>query len=352
MRLPADICDRLRVHYEGRSVCVTGGAGFIGGHLCDALLSLGATITVLDDLSNSTIDHLTSLIELEPDRVRFVHGSILDDDAVADAVEDARTVFHLAAMGSVPRSIEEPQRAWSVNATGTVRVLEAARRAWSRPGPRLTSQSGAPERVVFAASSSAYGDDPSLPKREDQPPRPVSPYAATKLAGEHALTAWARSYGISTVSLRYFNIFGPRQSADSAYAAVIAAFAKRLLEGKRPIIFGDGLQSRDFTSVTNAVLATLQAGAAPTPLAGEVMNIGTGGSTTLIELARVMAERCDAPHLTPEFRPARPGDVPHSLADISRAQEMIGYRPVASLEVGLDETLAWHRRGMAAANPR
>jgi nucleoside-diphosphate-sugar epimerase len=351
MRFPADIFERLRTHYEGRAVCVTGGAGFIGGHLCDALLSLGASITVLDDLSNANLDHLTGLIELEPDRVRFVHGSVLDDDAVADAIEESRTVFHLAAIGSVPRSIAEPQRTWSVNATGTVRVLEAARRAWDAPGPRLVSGGSAPERVVFAASSSAYGDDPSLPKREDYPPRPLSPYAASKLAGEHALSAWSSAYGLSTVSLRYFNIFGPRQSADSAYAAVIAAFARRLLEGKRPIIFGDGRQSRDFTSVTNAVLATLLAGAAPTRLAGDVINVGAGRSTTLLELARIMADRCSIAHLEPEFRPGRAGDVPHSLADLSRAQELLGYRPVATLEDGLEETLAWHRRGMAAARP-
>src|SRR5690606_27009597 len=218
MRFRAEIVDRLRRHYEGRAVCVTGGAGFIGGHLVDALLSLGSRIAVLDDLSNSTLAHLASLIELEPDRVRFVHGSVLDDDAVADAVEGAGTIFHLAAVGSVPLSVAQPQRSWSVNATGTVRVLEAARRNWPRPTGR--------ERVVFAASSSAYGDDPALPKVETQIPRPLSPYAASKLAGEHALTAWSRSYGISTASLRYFNIFGPRQSADSAYAAVIAAFAK------------------------------------------------------------------------------------------------------------------------------
>src|SRR5262245_13062255 len=211
MKFPAGTVERLRRHYEGRPVCVTGGAGFIGGHLVDALLSLGAAITVIDDLSNSTLAHLAGLIELEPERVRFVHGSILDDDAMADAAQGSRTVFHLAAVGSVPLSVAQPQRSWSVNATGTIRVLEAARKAWGR------STRG--ERVVFAASSSAYGDDPTLPKIETQTPRALSPYAASKLAGEHALAAWSHSYGISTASLRYFNIFGPRQSADSAYAA-------------------------------------------------------------------------------------------------------------------------------------
>ncbi len=344
MRFPADIVEKLRRHYEGRPVCVTGGAGFIGGHLIDALLSVGARIAVIDDLSNSTLDHLAGLIELEPERIRFVHGSILDDDAVADALEGARTVFHLAALGSVPRSVEEPQRSWSVNATGTVRVLEGVRKIW--PTPR------AGDRVVFAASSSAYGNDPSLPKVETQPNRPMSPYAASKLAAEAALAAWAHSYGISTVGLRYFNIFGPRQPADSAYAAVIAAFARRLLSGQSPVIFGDGTQSRDFTSVTNAVLATLLAGAADRPLKGEIMNIGTGQRTTLVELARIMAERCGVAHLQPEFAPWRAGDVPHSLADFSKATELIGYRPIASLQDGLEETLAYYRREMAASGKR
>lgn len=328
-------------------MCVTGGAGFIGGHLCDALLSLGASITVLDDLSNSTLDHLSGLIELEPDRVRFIHGSVLDDDAVSEAVRGTGTIFHLAALGSVPKSVAEPQRTWSVNATGTLRVLEAARAAWRDRGPWHADTAGL-RRVILAASSSAYGDDPTLPKVESQPPRPLSPYAASKLAAEHLLSAYAHSYGISTVSLRYFNIFGPRQSADSAYAAVIAAFGRRLLEGQAPIIFGDGQQTRDFTSVTNAVVATLQAGAVEAPLSGEVINIGAGRRTSLIELARIMADRCGVPHLAPEFRPPRAGDVPHSVADITLAGNLLGYRPVATLEEGLEETLAWHRRHLTA----
>jgi nucleoside-diphosphate-sugar epimerase len=203
------------------------------------------------------------------------------------------------------------------------------------------------ERVVFAASSSAYGDDPALPRVETQLPRPLSPYAASKLAGEQAMFAWARSYGMSTVSLRYFNIFGPRQPADSAYAAVIPAFAKRLLAGEPPVIYGDGTQSRDFTSVTNAVLATLLAGAAERALAGEVLNVGTGRRVTLLELASIMAEKCGVPHIGPEFEPARAGDVAHSLADFSRAREVLGYQPVESLEDGLEETLAWLKRSLA-----
>lgn len=331
---------RLRAYYGGRRVSVTGGAGFIGGHLVDALLSLGAVITVIDDLSNSTLAHLSELIELEPDRVRFVHGSVLDDEAIGEAVGKpaAQTVFHLAALGSVPRSMEEPGRTWDVNATGTLRVLQAARAA-------------AAARVVFAASSSAYGDDPALPKVESMTSKPMSPYAASKLAGEHLCATWSRCYGLSTACLRYFNVFGPRQPGDSAYAAVVAAFAKKMLAGERPVIFGDGSASRDFTFVGNAVLATLLAGAADRPLAGEVFNIGTGRRTTVLELAKAVeaaAARGGGPAnaTPPQFGPARAGDVPHSVADISRARQMLGYDVVASLEEGLDETLAWCRQSV------
>ncbi|MBI1190598.1 MAG: SDR family NAD(P)-dependent oxidoreductase [Tepidisphaera sp.] len=334
MRLPADKVTKLRTFYQGRTVCVTGGAGFIGGHLCDALLSMGAEIRVIDDLSNSSLEHLSGLIELEPDRVKFIHASVLDDDALKAAMVGAQTVFHLAALGSVPRSVEEPQRTWSVNATGTLRVLEAARAAKAL-------------RVVFAASSSAYGDQPELPKVESMPVQPLSPYAASKLAGEQLLAVWSKCYGLSTASLRYFNIFGPRQSADSAYAAVVAAFAKALFAGEAPTVFGDGSQSRDFTFVSNAVLATLLAGSAPTRLTGQVMNIGTGRRVTVAELATVMARQAGTPHVHPVMRPARAGDVMHSLADISLAKELIGYEPVATLEDGLAETMEWYKRVFA-----
>jgi nucleoside-diphosphate-sugar epimerase len=283
MKLPADKVSRLRSAYAGKGVCVTGGTGFIGGHLVDALVSLGASVRVIDDLSNSTLEHLAGLIELEPERVRFVHGSVLDDEAVKEAVDGCQCVFHLAAVGSVPKSIEEPQRTWSVNATGTLRVLQAARRAGV-------------QRLVFAASSSAYGDQPTLPKVETMTPQPLSPYAASKLAGESLLSVWAHCYNLSTVSVRYFNVFGPRQSADSAYAAVVAAFAKALLAGEAPTIYGDGTQTRDLTYVSNAVLATLLAGASPARLAGQVVNVGTGRRVSILELATMMAQQCGMPH--------------------------------------------------------
>lgn len=336
MKLPAESVARLRTFYEGREVCVTGGAGFIGGHLVDALLSMGAFVRVIDDLSNSTLEHLAGLIELEPERIRFIHASVLDNTALAAATADVNTIFHLAALGSVPRSVEHPQRYWSVNATGTLRVLEAARAAGAK-------------RVVFAASSSAYGDQPTLPKVETQLPRPLSPYAASKVAGEHLLSVWAQCYGLSTVSLRYFNIFGPRQSADSAYAAVVAAFAKALLNNQSPIIYGDGEQTRDFTAVNNAVLATLLAGASTTPLKGQAINVGTGRRVSVNELADTMAKVCGVPHLRPEYRPARAGDVLHSLADIALARELLGYAPVTTLDEGLSDSVEWFRKAHADA---
>lgn len=336
MKLPADKVAKLRTFYDHRKVCVTGGAGFIGGHLIDTLLGVGASVRVLDDLSNSTLDHLSGLIELEPDRVMFIQGSILDIEALDKAFAGAQTIFHLGALGSVPRSVAEPQRNWSVNATGTLRVLEAARRVKA-------------DRVVFAASSSAYGDLPELPKVETQLPKPMSPYAAAKLAGEQLLATWSRCYGLSTASLRYFNIFGPRQSADSAYAAVIAAFAKALLKGEPPKIYGDGAATRDFTYVSNAVLATLLAGCAPQKLMGEVMNIGTGRRVSILDLATQMAKACGVPHVHPTFAPERAGDVKHSLADIGLARHLIGYEPFASLETGLSETVAWYKQAFATA---
>jgi len=337
MKLPADKVSRLKSFYEERPVCVTGGAGFIGGHLCDALLSLGATIRVIDDLSNSTLDHLSELIELEPDRVRFVHGSILEDKALDEALEGAATVFHLGAMGSVPRSVEAPARTWAVNATGTLRVLESARRAGAA-------------RVVGASSSSIYGNQPELPKRETQLPRPLSPYAASKLALEHLFLSYASCYTLSTVSLRYFNVFGPRQRADSQYAAVVPAFTKRLLAGEPPIIHGDGLQTRDFTFVANAVLATLLAGSTTTPLKGEAVNVASGVQATLLDCALKLATICQAPpHLQPTHAPERAGDVRHSVADISLAKSLLGYEPVCSFEEGLAETVEWSRHEADAA---
>lgn len=341
MKLPADKVHRLRPFYNGRTVCVTGGAGFIGGHLVDALLSLGASIRVLDDLSNSTLEHLAELIELEPERVRFLRGSILDDDALMEALSGASTAFHLGAVCSVQRSVDDPQRSFSVNATGTMRLLQAAKKTNSLAGTGV-------ERVVFASSSSPYGDDPVLPRVETQLPRPLSPYAASKLAAEHLLSVHARCYGMSTISLRLFNVFGPRQPSDSPYSGVIAAFARRLMAGEPPVIFGDGLQTRDFTFVSDAVLAFLLAGANKVPPRGEVVNIGTGRSVTLLELARLMAQAAGAASIHPVLQPERPADVKHSLANIDLARELIGYEPMNSLEAGLVELIEWCKQSVPA----
>ena len=324
--------------FQGRRVLVTGGAGFIGSHLCEALTTLGAEVIAYDDLSGTdgSWDNLESFFT--GTRIR---GTILDADAVAVATDGCQYVFHQAAMGSVPRSVELPRRYHEVNATGTLNVLEAARAAGVR-------------RVLFAASSSAYGDTPTLPKVESMPPLPRSPYAANKVAGEALLRAYAISYGpgnapptgidlrpgLDTFSTRYFNIFGPRQNANSAYAAVIAAFAAALRQGRRPIIYGDGEQSRDFTHVHNAVHANLLAARHEGRLEGEVCNVACGQRVTVNQLARVMADALGSPDLTPEYRPERAGDVKHSLADLSLARETIGYQPIVGFEDGLRATLA------------
>lgn len=346
LRFPAEAVDRLRPWYEGRVVCVTGGAGFIGGHLVDALLALGASVTVVDDLSNSSLAHLSGLIDLDPERVHFIHGSILDDSALDEAMAlqgGARTVFHLAALGSVPRSVKYPERTFEVNAVGTLRVLEAAR-------------SAGVQRIVYASSSSVYGDGSRQPKSETLLPEPASPYGVSKLAGEQLAGTWARTYGLGVVSLRYFNVFGPRQRSDSAYAAVIPLVVKRLLAGERPVIYGDGSQTRDFTFVGNVVLGTLLAGASSRPLGGEVCNVATGARTSILELVERLGALvhegpgggADEP-VKPEFKAARPGEVLHSQADIARAASLLGYEPVIGLDAGLAQTVAWYREIAAGA---
>ncbi len=310
-------------HLRGAAVLVTGGAGFIGSHLSSALLALGADVTVIDDLSGGGDPSAL------PAAVRFVRGSILDQAVLADCTRGRQFVFHQAALGSVPRSIEQPRLYCDVNVTGTVNVLEAARQAGVK-------------RVTFAASSSAYGESPTLPKVERMPPSPLSPYAATKVAGEAMMGAWAASLGVDTVCLRYFNIFGPRQNPDSAYAAVIAAFAKAMLGGNRPIIFGDGEQSRDFTYVDNAVLANLLATRSESPLNGAIVNVACGQRVTVTELAREMAKLLQRPDLTPIYREERAGDVKHSLADLLRAKTVLGYEPIVGFGEGLEATVRWY----------
>jgi UDP-glucose 4-epimerase len=324
------ITDWRRLHgsaFEGHTVLVTGGAGFIGSHLTMALHELGAKVTVLDDLSGGGDPKVL------PTGVEFVLGSILDRELLKKCTQGRGVVFHQAALGSVPRSLREPRKYQEVNSGGTLNVLEAARECGVG-------------RVLFAASSSAYGDAPELPKVETMPVSPRSPYAATKVAGEAMSAAYSAAMGLDTVSLRYFNIFGPRQAADSAYAAVIAAFAKAMLAGKQPTIYGDGEQSRDFTYVDNVVHANLLAARRQRPLDGVAINIACGSRITINELARRMARWLGRDDLTPVHALERAGDVKHSLADLRRAKEVLGYEPIVDFATGLDATMQWYRGAM------
>lgn len=311
--------------FRNKRVLVTGGAGFIGSHLTEALSILGANVLVLDDLSGSDGSNIAHL-----QNVALIRGSILDDAAVTRAVTGTQFVFHLAAMVSVPASVANPQIYHQVNTHGTVHVLDAARRAGVK-------------RVMFSASSSAYGDSEVLPKIESMPPMSMSPYAATKCAGEQYIRAYACSYEMDAVSLRYFNIFGPRQNANSAYAGVIAAFAKMLLNGQHPTITGDGKATRDFTYVHNAVHANLLAARHATRLNGDVFNVATARSCTITELATKMAESLGRPDLSPTYIAPRPGDVKHSLADLTKSRAELEFEPIVHFEEGLDATVKWYR---------
>jgi nucleoside-diphosphate-sugar epimerase len=318
--------------FRGVKVLVTGAAGFIGSHLTEALVWLGARVVALDDLSGGDWANLRGFDA----GVETITASILDTAALDRAAAGCRWVFHLAALGSVPRSIEQPDRYCQVNDLGTINVLQAARRA-------------SVQRVMFSASSSAYGDPPvDGAKVETMPTLPRSPYASTKVAGESALRAWYHSYNLDSVSLRYFNIFGPRQNANSAYAAVIAAFAKAMIAGGPGTIFGDGSQSRDFTFVANAVHANLLAARAAGPLAGQIINVATGRRVSVLHLHDQMAEIFGRPDWKPILKPVRAGDVLHSLADIDKARKLLGYCPLVDFEDGLRRTVDWYRANLPA----
>lgn len=335
MAWPAEHHDRLQRAYHGAQVCVTGGAGFIGSALVEKLLDLGAEAVVIDDLSGSTSARLTSLLEKETrGSARFVYASILEPRALVEATSGVGVVFHLAAVSSPVMAQDEPVRCMEVNALGTARVAEAAR------------QAGA-ERLVYAASASAYGDSAGA-NRETQTPSPISPYGASKLAGEHVITSWARSRGLDGVNLRFFNVFGVGQSPDSEYAAVIPAFARQLKANKPPIIYGDGGQTRDFIHVDDVVRALLLAGANEASLDGATINIGSGRNVSISELAEVMARLCGVDGLRPIHEAARPGDIRESLCDPSLAADLLGFEAVTTLEDGLREVLR-DCRGRSAA---
>jgi nucleoside-diphosphate-sugar epimerase len=304
---------------------VTGGAGFIGSHIAEELVHRGHSVAVLDDLSSgkeANLAHLAGKVELRK-------GSVCDWETVASACRGADYVIHLAARTSVPRSVLEPIETNLVNVDGTLHVLIAARDAKVK-------------RVVFAASSSAYGETPALPKTESMEPAPISPYGVTKLVGELYAQVCGRVYGLENVSLRYFNVFGPRQDPTSQYSGVLSRFITALLDGQQPCVFGDGQQSRDFTYVANVVDATLRACEAP-GASGRVFNVGTGERFTLNETLRLLG-KISGKNAQAKYDPPRTGDILHSQADISLARKILGYQPSVAFAEGLKRTWEWYAR--------
>jgi UDP-glucose 4-epimerase len=303
---------------------VTGGAGFIGSHLAEALIAKGEPVRIAD----SFITGQRRNLEPFDGRIELVEGDLADPAVAARAVAGMDYVLHQAAIPSVPRSVQDPVTSNRANVDATLQVLVAARAA-------------SVKRVVYAASSSAYGDTPTLPKREDMPTNPLSPYALQKLVGEQYMQLFTSLYGLETVSIRYFNVFGPRQDPSSPYSGVIALFVTALLAGKPPTVVGDGKQTRDFTYVANVVDGVLKAAAAP-GASGEVINVATGRQISILELAQTLSHiiGVSAPpvHIDP-----RPGDVRDSLADISKAHRLLGYQPTVSFEDGLRRTVEWYR---------
>jgi len=313
---------------------VTGGAGFIGSHIASALSAAGARVRVLDDLSTG---HRENLEEIGGD-IDFIEGSVADEDVLRKALDGAEVVFHEAAIPSVPRSVEAPRQTHVASVDGTFSLLLAARDNNVR-------------RVVYAASSSAYGDQPTLPKSEQMLPDPLSPYAVAKLVGEYYCQVFTRVYGLETVSLRYFNVFGPRQDPSSQYSGVVSRFISSLLGNEQPVIFGDGEQSRDFTYVDNVVAANLSAANAPRA-AGKVINVANGERITLNELLEELKDLTGKKNVTAEYRDPRVGDVRHSLADNTMARELLGYESKVDLREGLKRTIDWWKTSRFNPQPR
>lgn len=306
-------------------ILVTGGAGFIGSHLAERLISDGRSVRILDDLSTGREENVEGLRLRGNGRLQFLKGDIRDHGTVARAMEGVTEVLHQAALPSVERSVRDPWTSHEVNADGTLRLLEASRL-------------GGVRRFVLAGSSSVYGDQPDLPKREEMPPSPRSPYAMSKLVAEQYVRLYAELYGLPAMTLRYFNVFGPRQDPGSPYAAVIPLFLQAILEQRSPTIFGDGLQTRDFTYIENVVDANMAALRCPAPH-GEAVNIACGGRISLLSLLDLL---CDATghKVKPVFASPRVGDVRDSEADIRRAGELLGYEPRVSIEDGIQRTVA------------
>lgn len=310
---------------------ITGIAGFIGSSIARALLERGERVRGIDNLSTGKQENLR---EIES-RIEFHEADLLDLEAVRIACQGVDCMFHEAAIPSVPKSVKDPLGSNQANVDGTVNALVAARDAGVK-------------RVVYAASSSAYGDTPTLPKHEGMIPNPISPYAVAKLASEYYMTSFYRCYGLETVSLRYFNIFGPRQDPSSPYSGVLAKFTTQMLRGEQPTIFGDGSQSRDFTYIDNAVEANLLAAEAPAAkVAGQVFNVATGTRADLNQTCKLLG-KLTGYRGAPRYAPEREGDIQHSLADISRAERALGYKPSVSFEEGLRRTVEWYKKELLA----
>ncbi|HWZ84718.1 MAG TPA: SDR family oxidoreductase [Thermoanaerobaculia bacterium] len=311
--------------FSGLGVLVTGGAGFIGSNLVDALLERGARVRVLDDLSNGKRENLAHCAS----RIEFLEGDIRDPEVCARACRDVAVVFHQAALGSVPRSMKDPSSSIAVNVGGTANVFAAARDSGVR-------------RVVYASSSSVYGDSTRLPKREGEEGRPLSPYALSKAVDEELAEVFGRCYGLELVGLRYFNVYGPRQDPHGPYAAVVPLFFDACLQGLAPVIFGDGTQSRDFTFVADAVWANLLGAAAPSSACGKAYNVAGGNQTSVNALAEAIRQAAGrgAP---PKHEPPRAGDVLHSAADLTLSASELGYSPRVGLAEGLRRSLDHYR---------
>ena len=315
---------------EGSLFLVTGGAGFIGSNLCEAVLNLGYKVRCLDDLSTGKKENVDLFLD-HPD-YEFIKGDIKDLDTCLKACEGVTYVMNEAAWGSVPRSIEMPLHYCANNIQGTLNMLEAAR------------QNGV-KKFVYASSSSVYGDEPNLPKKEGREGNLLSPYALTKRCDEEWAKQYTKHYGLDTYGLRYFNVFGRRQDPDGAYAAVIPKFIKQLLNGERPVINGDGRQSRDFTYIENVIEANLKACLAPSEYAGEAFNIAYGGREYLIDMYYGLTRALNV-ETEPVFGPERPGDIRHSNADISRAKVELGYDPEWSFQRGINEAIEWYKTNL------
>jgi nucleoside-diphosphate-sugar epimerase len=310
----------------GRSALVTGGAGFIGSHLVDALVAAGVSIRVLDHLSSGRRENLADAVKA----IDFIEGDIRDLPTVRSACEVTELVFHLAAVGSVPRSMRDPAHTFAANVGGTANVFAAARDAGVH-------------RVIYASSSSVYGDSETLPKREGEEGRPLSPYALSKRMNEELADAFTRCYGMELIGLRYFNVFGPRQDPEGPYAAVIPRFFAACLRGEGAVIYGDGKQSRDFTFVADAVAANLQAATAPSEACGRAYNVAGGRAVKVLELARAVLEIVGG-GAPPRHEPPLPGDIRHSLADLTRTRSGLGYEATTDLATGLRASFDYNRQ--------